>query len=64
MKNHMNMMWICVALIALGIAATVAGFGSAYLLIAIPCMLMMVAMVWMMMGGRSGGSGGSDDHKS
>ena len=59
MKHHMRMMWLCVALVALGIAAAAAGFGSAYLLVAIPCMVMMGAMVWMMVGG-SGGSPGQD----
>ena len=56
MRHHANMMWICLGLVALGILAAAAGFGSAYLLIAVPCMAMMVAMVWMVVRGvgRSG----------
>jgi len=54
--HSMKMMWGCVALIALAVGLAVAGVGSAVLLFVIPCMLMMGAMVWMMMGGRGGGS--------
>jgi len=50
----MKMMWGCVALIALAVVLGAAGVKGAYLaLFALPCMVMMGAMVWMMM--RMGG---------
>jgi hypothetical protein len=52
----MKMVWICVALLALAVVLTAAGVSGAYLpLLALPCLLMMGAMVWMMvrMGGGS-----------
>lgn len=59
MRQHsMKMMWGCVALLALVLILAVAGSSAGYLLFALPCMLMMGAMVWMMMGGMGGG--GSD----
>ena len=43
------MMWGCVALIALAAVLAAAGVNGAYLaLLALPCLLMMGAMVWMM----------------
>jgi hypothetical protein len=56
------MMWGCVAILALVVILSVAGANAGYLLFALPCMLMMGAMMWMMMGGSGGGSHG-DDHK-
>jgi len=57
MQGHsMKMMWGCVALIALALVLAVSGVGAAALFV-IPCVLMMGAMMWMMMGGRGGGSG-------
>jgi hypothetical protein len=54
MRGHMKMMWGCVALIALAVVLGAAGVKGAYLaLFALPCMVMMGAMVWMMM--RMGG---------
>ena len=60
MRNHsMKMMWVCVPLVALVVIISVAGSNAGYLLFALPCMLMMGAMMWMMMGGvRGGGSRG------
>jgi hypothetical protein len=58
MKHSMKMMWGCVALLALAVVLSIAGANLGYLLFALPCMLMMGAMVWMMMGGWRGG-----DHK-
>ena len=55
MKHSMKMMWGCVALLALAVVLSVAGANVGYLLFALPCMLMMGAMVWMMMGGSRGG---------
>jgi ABC-type siderophore export system fused ATPase/permease subunit len=48
-------MWGCVALLV--VVGIVALATNAYvLLFVIPCMLMMCAMVWMMMGGSSRGT--------
>lgn len=52
MRHATKMMWGCVAVLAL--AAT--GSGGGYLLFALPCALMMGAMMWMIRGG-TGGSG-------
>lgn len=53
--HSMKMMWGCTAVVLL--AAIVAFATSAYaLLFVIPCMLMMGAMMWMMMGGMGGGT--------
>jgi hypothetical protein len=61
MKNHsMKLMWGCVAIVALVVILAVAGSNAGYLLFALPCMLMMGAMMWMMMGGMGGGSRGGD----
>jgi hypothetical protein len=62
MKPSVKMMWGCVAILALAVILSVAGATAGYLLFALPCMLMMGAMVWMMMGGSGGGSRGGD-HK-
>ena len=59
MKNPMKMMWGCVAILVLAVIISVAGANVSFLLIAVPCMLMMGAMVWMMMGGMGSGFGGS-----
>jgi hypothetical protein len=62
MKHSMKMMWGCVAILALVVILSVAVANAGYLLFALPCMLMMGAMMWMMVGGMGGGSRG-DDHK-
>lgn len=57
MQGHsMKMMWGCVALIALAVVLVSTGGSGGFLLFVIPCVLMMGAMVWMVMGGRGGGS--------
>ena len=62
MKHSMKMMWGCVAILAVAVVLSVAGANAGFLLFALPCMLMMGAMMWMMMGGSSGGYRG-DHHK-
>jgi len=59
MKHSMKMMWICVAAIGLVAILAATGSGAGYLLFALPCALMMGAMMWMMMRGTGGGSGDS-----
>jgi hypothetical protein len=58
MKHSMKMMWGCVALVALAVILAVAGANVGYLLFALPCVLMMGAMMWMMVGGMSRGTHG------
>ena len=58
MNHSMKMKWGCVAVLALAVILSVAGANVGYVLFALPCILMMGAMRWMMMGGRRGG-----DHK-
>ena len=59
MKHSMTLMWGCVSVIALVAILAVTGSGAGYLLFALPCALMMGAMMWMMRGGMGGGSGRS-----
>ena len=50
MKQHMKMMWGCFALIGVAVVLASLGVKGAYFaLLAVPCMLMMGAMVWMML---------------
>jgi len=52
----MKMMWGCMALVALAIVLAATGVKVAFTaLFVIPCMLMMAAMMWMMIGGMRGG---------
>ena len=63
MRNHsMKMMWGCLALVALVVIISVAGSNANFLLFALPCMLMMGAMMWMI-GGMGGGGSRGDDQK-
>ena len=56
MKHSMKMMWGCVALVAVAIVLAAAGVkGAFFALMAVPCVLMMGAMVWMMVRGMGGG---------
>lgn len=48
-------LWICAAVAALAVGVAVVSGSGGYLLFVIPCMLMMGAMMWMMMGGSRGG---------
>jgi len=57
-KHSMKMMWGCVAIVVLVVAVSLAVGSAGYLLFAVPCMLMMGAMMWMMMGGVGGSRGG------
>ena len=59
MKHSMKMMWGCATIIVAVVVLSLAGANIAYALFALPCMLMMGAMMWMMMRGMGGGSGGS-----
>jgi hypothetical protein len=57
-KSHVNMMWLCVAAAAIVVVLVAVGVtGAWFLLAAIPCALMMGAMVWMMIRMGSGGHG-------
>ncbi len=58
-KHSMKMMWGCVAFAALAIVLISSGVGAGALFI-IPCMLMMGAMMWMMMGGMNRPGSGPD----
>lgn len=61
-KHSMRMMWACAAIVL--VALIVALSTHAYvLLFVIPCMLMMGAMVWMMLGGMSGSGTRGGDQK-
>jgi uncharacterized membrane protein YjgN (DUF898 family) len=62
MKHSMKMMWGCVAVFAVVVVLSLAGANIGFALIALPCMLMMGAMMWMMMRGMrgSGGTGHRD----
>ena len=55
MTHSAKMMWACAAILALALGLVAASASSAYLLFAIPCMIMMGAMFWMMMRGAGGG---------
>lgn len=59
MKHSMTMMWGCAAIIVAAVGLSLAGANISYALFALPCMLMMGAMMWMMMRGMGGGSGRS-----
>lgn len=48
-KRSMKMMWGCVAFAVIAIVLVADGVGAGALFI-LPCMLMMGAMMWMMMG--------------
>ena len=58
-EHSIKMMWGCMALAFVVVIVALAT--NAYvLLFIVPCMFMMGAMVWMMMGGMSGGTRGGD----
>jgi NADH:ubiquinone oxidoreductase subunit 6 (subunit J) len=59
MKHSMKMMWGCAAIVVAVVALSLAGANIAYALFALPCVLMMGAMIWMMMRGIGGGTRGS-----
>ncbi len=50
----MKMMWACAAVFVVVVGLSLAGANVAVALFALPCMLMMGAMVWMMVRGMRG----------
>lgn len=54
------MLWGCAALVALVLVVSLAAGSAGYLLFALPCVLMMGVMMWMMMGGSGHGSDRGD----
>jgi len=50
MNHSAKLMWGCVAIVALAVVLAVALTTSYYLLFALPCVLMIGAMLWMMRG--------------
>ncbi|MDQ6749314.1 MAG: hypothetical protein M3Z33_00945 [Actinomycetota bacterium] len=58
-KHSMKMMWGCAALVLLAVILALST-NAGVLLFVIPCMAMMGAMVWMMMGGMGGGTRGGE----
>lgn len=44
--SRLRMIWLCIALVAVGVIAAAAGLSWGYLLIVIPCVLMIGAMAW------------------
>jgi hypothetical protein len=52
-KHSVRMMWGCVAFAGVTVVLVAGGVGAGAFFI-IPCMLMMGAMMWMMMGGGMG----------
>jgi hypothetical protein len=61
-KHSMKMMRGCMAFAVLAIVLVIGGVGAGALFI-IPCMLMMGAMMWMLMGGAGGNSPGGRSAK-
>jgi hypothetical protein len=58
MKSNPFVMWLCAAAVVLVVVLVVAGVIETWLLlVAIPCALMMGAMVWMMVTMGRGGHG-------
>jgi len=52
--HSMKMMWGCLALVLVAAVAAIT-INASILLFAIPCVIMMGAMMWMMMGAGMGG---------
>jgi hypothetical protein len=59
-KHSMKLMWGCLAIVAFVFAAAAAGARPGYVLFALPCVLMMGAMMWIMMGGSRRDSDSSE----
>lgn len=55
--SHVRMIWLCIALVAAGIMAAAAGLAWGYLLIVIPCVVMIGAMAWMVLFGPDDSGG-------
>lgn len=59
--HSMKMMWGCIAFAVIAIVLVSSGSGAgAFFLFLIPCMLMIGAMMWMMMGGMGGSPRGGN----
>jgi len=56
MNHSGKLMWGCVAIVAVAVILAVALTTPYYLLFALPCVLMIGAMLWMMGGAMGGGS--------
>ena len=62
MRDHLKMMWVCVAVMAVVIVGVAAGLDIAVgALFVLPCLLMMGAMAWMMV--RMARHGGGHQRK-
>jgi len=61
-KHSMKLMWGCMAFAVFAIVLVISGVGAGAFFI-IPCMLMMGAMMWMIMGGAGGNSPGDRSAK-
>lgn len=48
MMMHMRMMWVCVAMVGVALILAASGVIAYAALFAIPCLLMMGMMAWMM----------------
>jgi anti-sigma-K factor RskA len=53
--KHSRPMWSCIAIVAAVAVLAVAFNAPLYLVILVPCIAMVIAMVWMGESGRSGG---------
>ncbi len=53
--KHSKPMWSCIAIVAAVAVLAVAFNAPLYLVILVPCIAMVIAMVWMGESGRSGG---------
>ena len=57
MAHSPKLLWGCVALVAVVLVVSLAAGSAGYLLFALPCVLMMGGMMWLMMRGAGRGSG-------
>ena len=57
MTDSRKMLWVCATIIAVVLVLALAAGSAGYLLFALPCVLMMGGMMWMMMRGAGAGRG-------